>query len=330
MKFRNLIFIISIILFNNFCKPQDINTAGISGSIVYTNVATINNKIVRAIKVFNLDSKTEQVFPTDDFIFGGASVSKDGVIAQLFDRGRDQVVIQINKLNGAFVKSFVYDEPYSFANSGARISPDGSLVAFSLTVQLGAGKSESRVYFCGTGSDNRCFYYSNLGDPEWMPDGRLIAVNVFSNSERGGLYVTQKAIKAGNTTPTNVVRLGPENLNNASNPMVTSDGTTVILALGIKQNIYALNITNNEVKQITKDGLQQYDPYVSTDGKFLFYTQQCCPKNGNAVAAGPALHSISLNVNIANSTPLSEYYLTDKNGKTINPNSRYGYTTKTL
>ena len=297
-----------------------------TGSVVYVDVAKINGRLERAVHVLNLATRKVHLFQTDDFIKGGASVSKNGLIAQGFDRGRDEEIIKINKLDGTFVNQFVFSEPYSSATSGARISPDGALVAFSLRVILGGGKSEERIYFCGTAADNRCFYYANLGDPEWMPNGRLIAVNVFPDGTRGGLYATDGAPRVGDTVPTDVNRIGPEDLINATAPAVTPDGKKIIVGLGVRQNIYAVDIVTGAVQQLTKDGLEQYTPLVSGDGKVLFYVQQCCPSSPTAPASGSVLHAVALNLNAVTSTPSNVNYISNTSGTPIDASTRYGYT----
>jgi WD40-like Beta Propeller Repeat len=318
-----------------FCSKNDSDSANnlsatSSGSLVYTGLARINEDLVRAVKVLNLTTKKVTLFETDDFVFDGASVSKNGLVAQLFDRGRDEAIIRINKLDGTFVKQFVYSEDNSFATSGARISPDGKVVAFGLRVQVAAGDSRQRVYFCGTGENNDCYYYENLGDPEWLPDGRLIAVNVYQNRERGGLYATEAPLSEGNQMPTDVFRIGPETLDNAEEPVVTPDGKTIMVGLGVLQNIYAIDIQTKAVKKITTNGIQQFKPAVSNDGKTLFYIQDCCPVSASAPASLPTIHTIPLQLNATTSTPISTNYLKDAAGDSVNASGHYGYTNLTI
>jgi hypothetical protein len=336
MKKIIVLFMLSFSL--TFCSKSDDDddettnntNATKSGSIVYEDLARINGKLVRVVKVFNLSNKTETFFETDDFIFGGASVSKDGLIAQLFDRGRDEAIIRINKLDGTLVKQFVYAEGFTFATSGARISPDGKLVAFAQHIQLEAGKSQERVYFCGTGENNDCYYYENLGDPEWLPDGRLLAVNIFEDRTRGGLYATDAPLTVANATPTNINRIGPDALDNARDPVATPDGKTIILGMGTLQNIYAIDIASKQVKQITKDGIEQYRPAVSEDNATLFYIQKCCPTTVAADPTGSAIHAIPLNRSTTTSTPTSKNYLTYANGESVKNTSKIGYTRLTV
>ncbi len=314
-------------------KDNSLNPSGnstLTGSLVYSDVVKIDGKLVRAVKVLNLANRSERIFETDDFIKEGVSVSKDGLIAQLFDRGQDQAIVRINQLDGTFVKQFVYSEENSFATSGARISPDGKLVAFSLRVQLGSGRSQERVYFCGTGTNNDCYFYENIRDPEWLPDGRLLAVNVYENGTRGGLYATAAPPTVGNTVPTDIFRIGPDNLDNAESPAATPDGKTIIVGLGTLQNIFSIDIATKAVRQITSDGIQQYRPLVSGDGKTLFYMQECCPKDPRAVATRPTIHAIPLKLTTTTNTPISTNYLSDSSGNSINTSGRYGYTTKVL
>lgn len=299
-----------------------------TGSLVYTSQATVNGTLSKVVKVLNLATGTERLFATDDFVTGGASVSRSGIVAQVFDRGRDEAIIRLSRLDGSLVKQFVVGIPFSFSTSGARISPDGSLVAFGMSVQ--ANRGVDRVYFCNTGGVNDCSYYDDLSDPEWMPDGRLIGVDRLASHDRKGVLVTTSVLTVANAAQNFLLEAGPQNLTNAEDPSATQDGKNIIVSLGTLSNLYALNIAAKTAQQITSGGLQQYRAAVSADGKTLFYLQQCCSNSAGSAATTGTIHAIALNVNANTVTPLGMNFLTDTAGTTIKNSQRFGFTQTVL
>ena len=299
-----------------------------TGSLVYTSQATVNGSLSKVVRVLNLATGSERLFATDDFVTGGASVSRSGVVAQVFDRGVNEAVIRLNRLDGSLVKQFVIGIPFSSSTSGARISPDGSLVAFGMRVQ--ANRGVDRVYFCDTGAVNDCRFYDDLSDPEWMPDGRLIGVDRLASHDRQGVLATTSPLTIANTAQNFLIDAGPQNLTNAQDPYATPDGKNIIVSLGTLSNICALNIATKTTQQITSGGLQQYRATVSADGKTLFYLQQCCSNSGSAVATTGTIHAIALNVNANTATPLGVNFLTDAAGASIKNSNRFGFTQTVL
>ena len=112
--------------------------------------------------------------------------------------------------------------------------------------------------------------------------------------------------------------------------IIINYGKKIIVGLGVRQNIYAVDIVTGAVQQLTKGGLEQYTPLVSGDGKVLFYVQQCCPVSAVAPASGSVLHAVALDLNAVTSTPSNVNYISNASGTPIDASTRYGYTAMML
>jgi hypothetical protein len=297
-----------------------------AGSLVYFDITKINGKTDYGIHVMNLASGKTNIFAAVPYVEGGVSVSETGVIAQLQRQERtDTVMVYLSKLDGTYITDFTWTEKNSFPISGARISRDGTLVAFALKTILGNEKRGDRVVACETQNKTkiRCVYFDNLRDPAFLPDNRLVGINYEKQ-----IYISDAPINVADPPSNNVTPVGPGTLDRAQNTATTADGKHVIFSskAGIPR-VYALNLQTGLVKTLTSDGIGQYNPVVSSDGKSLYYIQQCCQKaaTGSGVFTRGAVHRIPLNTNATTPTPYAKNFLNNAEGKSVGPSGITGY-----
>ncbi len=296
-----------------------------SGSLVYRDL--------EQIVVMNASTLAERRFAALDFAVSDAvSVSRDGVIAQLADRDRDQAVIRLTQLDGTAIQQFVYNEPLSFSVSGAVISPNGLHVAFAFNTFIDETNARGdRTVVCETRVTDTplCIYHNFLRDPAWTPDNKLVGVEAGKQ-----LYVANQTPNYANPPSNLLGAVGPGNLDRAEAPAVSPDGKTIVYstAAGSGQ-VYGLDLASGRVTPLTSDGLGQFHPHVTPDGAFLLYRAQCCqttPGAGGATATGPRLHAITFRPGVTTATPYAVNFLTDALGKSIGVGRNYGVTPKTL
>jgi hypothetical protein len=296
-----------------------------SGSLVYINVTTFNGRPRDGVHVLNLASGKTQVFQAMPYLEGGVSVSNTGVIAQLQEQSaRDAVLIRLTRLDGTPVNEFLYTERYSFPKSGARISRDGSVVAFALRTLLEDGTRGDRVVTCETSFKKQCVYFNNLSDPAWLPDNRLVTINYGRQ-----IYVSNTRINFDDPSSNDVTPLGSPTLVKAEDLDITPDGQHAVFSS--QNRIYALNLKTTVVSQLTSGGLGQFRPAISPNGKFLFYMQQCCQERpGPGVATSLRVHGIALKINGVTETPYLKFVYRDAQGKPVKTDGQFGVTTRTL
>jgi Tol biopolymer transport system component len=303
-----------------------------SGSLVYYDITKIDGKTDYGIHVMNLATGKTRIFAAVPYADGGVSVSETGVIAQLQRQERtDTVMVYLSTLDGSYITDFTWTEKNSFPISGARISRDGTLVTFALQTILGDGKRGDRVVACETQNKTqiRCVYFDNLRDPAWMPDNRLVGINYEKQ-----IYISDGQVNVANPDRNTVKPVGPNNLDRAKTTETTPDGLHVIFSskAGIPR-VYALELQTGLVKTLTADGVGQYNPLVSSDGKSLYFIQSCCqktPTGAGGVFTSGRVHRIPLNTNTTTPTPYAKNFLNNTEGKSVGPNGQYGLTTQTL
>jgi dipeptidyl aminopeptidase/acylaminoacyl peptidase len=302
------------------------------GSLVYLDSARIGGKADYGIHVMNLATGKTRIFGAIPYAKGGVSVSDTGVIAQLQEQSKtDTVLIHLSQLDGTYITDFTWTEKNSFPVSGARISRDGTLVAFALQTILGNEKRGDRVVACETQNNSqiRCVYFDNLRDPAWMPDNRLVGINYEKQ-----IYISDGPVNVADPASNTVKPVGPNTLDRARTAETTPDGRFVIFSskAGIPR-VYALELQTGLVKTLTSDGIGQYDPLISSDGKSLYFVQSCCqktPTGGGGVFTSGQVHRIALNTTATTATPYGKNYLQNAEGKSVGPSGQYGLTTQTL
>jgi WD40-like Beta Propeller Repeat len=311
--------------------PPPPSGAAVSGSLVWNDNGVIY--------VMNLATKTQRSFTALDFSVDDAvSASRDGVIAQLADRGRDQAIIRLTQLDGNLIHEFVYNEDASFSVSGAIISPDGKAVAFAFNTYIpgaiepdGTRDRGDRTVVCETRvtPTPSCVFFNFIRDPEWTPDNRLIGL------ENGNqFYINNQVTNFANPASNLLVKVGPANLDRAQGSNMSPDGKTIVFSrnTGVDK-VYGLDVASGVVTPLTADGIGQYHPAVSPDGAYLAYRAQCCqttPGSGGSTFTGSRLHAIPFKPGATTSTPYAVNFLTDAQGKSINVGRSYGITPKTL
>jgi WD40 repeat protein len=241
--------------------PAPVLNSG-KGSLVFDYVKTINGKLGGAIHVFDLESKTETVFKAIEFLEGGATVAKNGHIAQLAAYN-DSVGIRITKLDGSIVKEFTFDESLSFALGGAAISPDASRVAFAINTYVTSRDNRAdKVVVCQV-ANLQCRSYLDLREPAWTADGRLLA----TNSEQTRIFMSDGALATFS-------RLGTQSYSRVNALTSTPDSKGILIA--DKNEIGVFDIASGAYKRFGNNSLGIYDLAISSDGATLFFTQKCC------------------------------------------------------
>jgi Tol biopolymer transport system component len=287
-----------------------------TGSLVYNEITRIDGRAAYGIHVTNLGSGRTQIFRAIDFVKGGVSVSRNGRVAQLA-QGDDTVFLRVTDLAGVVSSEFTFTLRNSFALGGARISPDGSKVAFALRTQENGG--EDRVYFCDVQAPYACSYYFNLRDPEWMPDGRIIGIST-NRSDFTQLYISNANLQGVNA-------VGPVSGTPFESPYATPDGTKVIVSLGAAIGVLAaIDVSTGALRPFTSDGAGHKHPVVSTDGRAVFFTHDCCPNPQGNNLTGLFLHAMPLNTSVVTASPIGSFLLQVGGERLGIDSTRFGYT----
>ena len=292
-----------------------------SGSVVWMDNSSI--------RVMNLASGTTTGFTAIPYTYRGVSVSDTGVVAQLQEREReDSVLVYLTKLDGTFIREFKYPEKNSFPVSSARISRDGQLVVFALRTLLANKTRGDRVVTCEIYTERDCVFFDNLRAPAWLPDNRFVAIN------EGKQFYISDPINFQDPSQSDVRPIGPNTLDRATDAETSPDGRYVVFSskAGVPR-IYALNLQTGTVKTLTSDGIGQYTPHVSSDGRFLYYMQQCCqrtPSGSGGVATGGRLHRIPFRPEATTPTPYLKNVVYDNAKDPLDPDGQYGLTTQAL
>ena len=303
-------------------NPTPPPTPTSSGSIVYEGT--------RFIYVVNLATGVQTEITPLPSIKGGVSVSLDGTVAHLQeDFGNPGgVIIRLNRLNGTLVREFNVEKDFTNINNngGARISPDGKWVAFSINTDLGgnAGRGD-RTYACNTVGTVFCTFWDFRREPGWTADNRLLAVNQAQTQ----IYRTTASLT--NTPSQNILNpIGPGNLQEAYSPEGTADNNGVVFSQGsiTLSRTYGLNIATGVVRQLMTGGLSQRLPLAV--GSNLLYQQPCCANSSGSNSLRSNIHRIPLDINATIDSPTGlvnqpGYILRFALGE-INTNQRYGYT----
>ena len=303
-------------------NPTPPPTPTSSGSIVYEGT--------RFIYVVNLATGVQTEITPLPSIKGGVSVSLDGTVAHLQeDFGNPGgVIIRLNRLNGTLVREFNVEKDFTNINNngGARISPDGKWVAFSINTDLGgnAGRGD-RTYACNTVGTVFCTFWDFRREPGWTADNRLLAVNQAQTQ----IYRTTASLT--NTPSQNILNpIGPGNLQEEYSPEGTADNNGVVFSQGsiTLSRTYGLNIATGVVRQLMTGGLSQRLPLAV--GSNLLYQQPCCANSSGSNSLRSNIHRIPLDINATIDSPTGlvnqpGYILRFALGE-INTNQRYGYT----
>jgi WD40-like Beta Propeller Repeat len=302
-------------------------TPGASGSIVYEDNGTIY--------VVNVATGTVTDFAALQYTQGGVSVSRDGTVAHLQEYFADPggVIIRLTRLDGTLVREFNVFKDLSNINNegGARISPDGKWVAFSINTNISAvGQSSSRadrVYVCNTVGTVLCTFWNNVRDPGWTADNRVLAVD----GNRTQLYRSNANLS---TTPTQnrIDPIGPDNLEQAFAPEGTPDNNGIVFSTGSVgiARTFGLNLASGVVTRLFTGSVYQRLPLAVGDS--LLYQQGCCVSRngGGAGTLGSNLHRAPLNISITQDSPTNYTnepgnYLRSARG-VLRTSERYGYT----
>jgi hypothetical protein len=289
-------------------------SASAAGSVVYAAVGTVNGVPDNVVRVMNLATKAQREFAAFSDLQGGVSVSQTGVIAQLGGND-DSYTVRLTQLDGTLIRNISFTEPLSLANTGARISPDGSRFAFSLNVDGPSGRVDA-IYICTTPSPSTCNVTNGLTDPDWLSNQQVVAL-----TEDGTQIVL---VDATSNTRTFV---GGVQAGAISSPSGTPDGKSIVFDRGaVTERVAVLDLASGSQRDITSGGNGQYRPIVSRDGTQLLYVERCCGQS----PTGPYLRIIAYNPNTATAGGIDSHLLTDAAGDIINITGRFGHTSATI
>ncbi len=304
-------------------------TTGATGSIVYED----NGRIY----VVNVATGAKSDFAALQFVSGGVSVSRDGTVAHLQeDFGNPGgVFIRLTRLDGTLVREFGVQKDLSNINNngGARISPDGKWVAFSINTDLGGNLGRAdRTYVCPTVGNTLCSFWNYNREPGWTADNRLLAVD----ERRTQIYRSNANLS---TTPSQnrLDPIGPDNLQEAYSPEGTADNNGVVFSQGsiTLSRTFGLNIATGTVRQLLTGGVAQRLPLV-VDGNLLYLQPCCANRNGGGTTAGilsSSMHRLPLNLAGTLDSPTGfvnepGFYLLSGTDR-LRTTQRYGYTPAT-
>ena len=198
------------------------------------------------------------------------------------------------------------DDYYNFKFiSSTAVSKDGSNIAYSLItyhdVEIKDPKSEdfpkeerSNIWVIDSKSKrNKQFTFGKVNfNPSWSPDGKTLAF-ISKRSTESQIYTI--SIDGGEAQQVTNLKLGVSSL-----PIWSPDGTTIAFAASslekepnskkpyrynrdfyrldaagnvdhFKQDIYTINVTTKEVKQLTNDEKHHENPLWSPDGTMLLW-----------------------------------------------------------
>jgi Tol biopolymer transport system component len=297
-----------------------------SGSIVYED----NGRIY----VVNVATGVVFDYLAMQYVEGGVSVSLDGTVAHLQeDFGTPGgVFVRLTRLDGSTVREFNIQKDLTNLNNngGARISPDGKWVAFSINTDLGgnAGRAD-RTYVCSAIGTVLCTFWNFMREPGWTADNRLLAVN----EARTQIFRSN----ANLSTSPDLNRLdpiGPDNLQQAYSPEGTPDNSGIVFSTGSigLSRVFGLDIATGAVKQLFTGSVYQRLPLAV--GSNLLFLQGCCAnRNGGGTTAGilsSSVHRAPLNLNVTLDSPTGYVnepglYLQTASGR-LKTTERYGYT----
>lgn len=295
-----------------------------SGSIVYER----NGRIY----VVNVATGARTEFATLPSIKGGVSVSLDGTVAHLQeDFGNPGgVIVRLTRLDGTLIREFNIEKDFTNINNngGARISPDGKWVAFSINTDLGgnAGRAD-RTYVCSTVGAVLCSFWNFRREPGWTADNRLLAVD----EARTQIYRSNANLST-NSAQNRIDPIGPGNLQEAYSPEGTADNNGVVFSQGsiTLSRSFGLNLTTGAVKQLFTGSIYQRLPLPVGDN--LLFLQGCCvnPNSTGQGSLSSSLHRAALNINTTQDSPTNTVnqagsYL-QSNGQALGTLERYGYT----
>jgi dipeptidyl aminopeptidase/acylaminoacyl peptidase len=147
-------------------------------------------------------------------------------------------------------KAFTIADLYTIKGvSAPHISPDGKMIAFSVTESfLTAGKTNSDIYVMKLdGSDlRRMTNYSGADfSPEWMPDGRSI---LFLSSRKNGVQVWKIAVDGGEPEQLTDISTGVNSLR------VLPDGNGLIFATDVYPEFGADDAANKKLNEARDNG----------------------------------------------------------------------------
>jgi WD40-like Beta Propeller Repeat len=285
--------------------------AGITGSLVYSYVHQFPSGLKRAVRVFDLATRKETIFPGVEFQEKGVSVSTNGTIAQM-EQGNDTVFVRLTTLKGSLIRDFEIQQELSFATSGVRISPDASKIAFSLN-QIVDPRTSDRgevIYVCNVAGVISCQRFAGLTDPGWTFDGLVVA----TNEDQTRLYLSDASYQK-------YAAVGPTNLSSIRTPRGTPDNQAILFGArgpgaGVGVQAHALNRATQLVTQLTAEGLDKFDPVVSPDGKWLVFGQKVCSINSAGVFL-VLLNAIPLNLGRTQVAETIDNCIKDGSGNSI-------------
>ncbi|MFY0651575.1 MAG: hypothetical protein JXQ96_06055 [Cyclobacteriaceae bacterium] len=148
----------------------------------------------------------------------------------------------------------------------AAISPDGSKIVSIKNSEQNQYTVELMDY--ATGETIQVFdnpenaYYSM---PSFSQDGKFL---VILKSSHSGKSIIKKEITKGNEQV--LIQTEAENF---GHPILTNTYLFYNSPLNGIDNIYALDLTSNQVYQVTHAKLGAYNPSISADGKVLYYNE---------------------------------------------------------
>jgi TolB protein len=267
---KKLLIVLCSVALLGSCKKDD--PAGPTGG--GTTPGSWSGKLVyefagEDIKLYEFSTKKESVLFTGgqpQRLSSGATVYVNeefpgaGLIIKQMNADYSQSSTLINFTNGE-IGGKIYDP---------QVSPDGKLIAFTVTSYSGYSIPNDAVLVYTTGGQFKA-RIDSLYTPTWTPDGRLVMCGSFTSST-GGL--PSKSYKPGifvsDTGFTWITRID-QGLNDPApyQSAVSPDGKKIAFVLN--KHVWLMNIDGSGTRQLTAvdNDNEEYYPRWSPDGKHI-------------------------------------------------------------
>lgn len=179
------------------------------------------------------------------------------------------------------------------------ISPDGSKVAFwteknlfnidLYVVDVATGKNLEKVTSNSFGShiDEYSSFESSVA---WSPDSRQLAFVAFAKGRNSLIIANAESGKKAR-------EINIPGVPAISNPTWSPDGTTIVVTglVDGKSDLYAYNLSNGNVRQLTNDTYSDLQPSYSADGKWIAFAT-----DRTSIGASGVQHKFSHNIALLN------------------------------
>lgn len=243
-----------------------------NGSLVFTFPDDFNGSTESLVHVLDVPTGRDSVFVQAESAEDDVNASREGLIAQMSEGG-DQYFVTVTDKTGTVIHEWGFELEFSFLMDGPQISPDGSKIAFTVNY-LPPGDDEDRDSLVIVANADGSNFSSSITLPgaqsvSWTPDGRLIGTDFTDTLEPASF------IFVSNAELSDFPFVNDAPLDDPQYPTMTPDGRYVVYGLDLGE-LYALEVATQNISQLTSDGLDQFRPAISPDGRWLAFQQQCC------------------------------------------------------